>query len=100
MRMVQCVLLIAACTTALAEDDAIKVGYVDCSSGDKHMSTPVFSNPCVREPVGTLSCGEKVKVLGREGPWLRIASVDGTERYVGVASVSQKKGRFVALDLP
>jgi TonB family protein len=47
-----------------------------------------------------LNCGEKVRLLGREGPWLRIASTDGVERYIGVASISQRKDRFVAVDLP
>ena len=100
MRMSQCVLLVALCTIQLTADDAFKVGYVDCSSGDKHPPTPVFSDPCTPQPVGTLSCGEKVKVLGREGPWLRIASSDGGERYIGAAAVSQKKDRFLALDFP
>jgi TonB family protein len=98
MRMLQCGLLIALCAVPLAGDDAVKVGYVDCSSGDKHMRTPVFSDPCISQPVETLSCGKQVIVVGREGPWLRILT-DGGEQYIGVTSVSQKKGRFVALDL-
>ena|ERR1022692_1329570 len=81
MRMFRCALLVAVCAIQLAAEDA-KVGYVDCSSGDKHPPTAVFSNPCTSQPVGALSCGEEVKVLGREGPWLRIASADGGERYI------------------
>ena len=50
--------------------------------------------------MGSLNCGEKVKVLGREGPWLRIALIDGNERYIAVPAISQRKDRFVALDLP
>jgi len=100
MRMLQCVLLVALCTVRLAGDDAVKVGYVDCSSGDKHVRTPVFSDPCISQPLETLSCGKQVIVLGREGPWLRILATDGSEQYIGVTSVSQKKGHFVALDLP
>jgi len=100
MRMLRCVLLVAVCVIPSAADDTAKTGYVDCSVGDKHLLPPVFSNPCTSQPVGTLSCGEKVKVLAREGPWLRIASADGSERYIGVGSVSQKKDRFLALDLP
>jgi TonB family protein len=61
---------------------------------------PVFSNPCISKPVGSLSCGEKVQVLGREGPWLKIAPVDGGDRYIGVTSISQRKDRFIAIDLP
>ena len=51
-------------------------------------------------PVATLNCGEKVQVLGREGPWLRIASNDSTARYINFTAISRKKNRFVALDLP
>src|ERR1700688_663100 len=100
MRMLQCVLLAALCAVRLAGEDAVKVGYVDCSSGDKHVRTPVFSDPCISQPLETLSCGKQVIVLGREGPWLRILATDGSEQYIGVTSVSQKKGHFVALDLP
>ncbi len=100
MQVFQYALLVALCTVQVAGDDAPKVGYVDCSSGDKHRLTPVFSDPCVSQPVGSLSCEETVRVLGREGPWLKIASTDGLERYIGVTAVSQKKDRFVALHLP
>jgi len=98
--MFKCALLVAVCAIWLGTDDGFKVGYVDCSSRDKHPPTPVFSNPCTPQPVGTLSCGEKVKVLGRDGPWLRIASPDGGERYISATAVAQKKDRFLALDFP
>lgn len=100
MRRFQCALLVAVWMIRLGADDGFKVGYVDCSSGDQHQPTPVFSNSCSHQPVGTLSCGKEVKVLGREGPWLKIASPDGGERYIGVTAVSQKKDRFLALDFP
>jgi len=98
MRTLQCVLMVAVSAIQLGADDAVKVGYVDCSSG--RLPAPVFSDPCTPRPMKTLSCGKKVKVVGREGPWLRIASTDGGEQYIGMTSVSQKKNRFVALDLP
>lgn len=41
-----------------------------------------------------------MKVLARKGPWLRVEAPDVGEVYIGVSSVSQKKGRFVALELP
>jgi TonB family protein len=94
------VLLFAICSVQLTAEDAPRVGYVDCSSGDKNRPTPVFSNPCVSQPVASLSCGETVKVLSREGTWLKVASTDGGERYIGATAVSQRKDRFVALDLP
>lgn len=98
--MLQCGLLVAVCAVPLAGRDTPQVGYVDCLSRNKNTATPVFSNPCISKPVDSMTCGEKVEVLGREGPWFRIASADGGERYVGVSSVSQKKNRFVALDFP
>lgn len=100
MRMLQCLLQVAVSTISLAGDDVRKLGYVDCVSHDKRVLVPVFSDPCIPKPVDSLSCGDKIEVLGREGPWLRIASTDGSERYVGVTSVSQKKNRFVPLDFP
>lgn len=95
-------LLIAACAIPLAARGAPKFGYVHCSSREEHFPNLVYSNPnpYVSLPVGSLNCGEKVKVLGREGPWLRIALIDGNERYIAVPAISQRKDRFVALDLP
>ena len=75
MRIPECVLLVVLGTYALGADGDQNVGYVDCSTGDKHRSTPIFANPC-------------------------ISRVDGAERYIGIISISQKKNRFVALDLP
>ena len=45
MRRFQCALLVAVWMIRLGADDGFKVGYVDCSSGDQHQPTPVFSNP-------------------------------------------------------
>jgi len=102
MRMLQCVLLIAACTNPLVARGAAKFGYVHCSSGEEQLPTLVYSdpNPPFSIPVGSLKCGEKVRVLGREGPWLKIALVGSDERYIAVRAISQRKDRFVALDLP
>jgi hypothetical protein len=77
-----------------------KVGYVVARRVIRNRLTPVFSNPCVSQPVVSLSCGETVRVLSREGLWLKVASADGGERYIGVTAVSQKKDRLVALNLP
>jgi TonB family protein len=60
----------------------------------------VFLNSCVSQPVGKLSCGEKISVVGREGPWLKIVAADGIERYISAVAVSQRKDRFVAIDIP
>jgi TonB family protein len=96
-------LLIAACTTPLAALGAPKFGYVHCSSGEEQLPTLVYSpnpNPYFAMPDGSLKCGDKVQVLVREGPWLRIALPGGDERYIAMPAISQRKDRFVALDLP
>ena len=94
-------MLVAICTLRLAAEDAPQTAYIDCSTGNKHRIVPVYSNPCVVQPVWSLSCGARVEVLGREGPWLRIAAPNGTgERYISVSGVSQQPDRFAALNLP
>jgi TonB family protein len=100
MRIFEMVLILVACTLPLAAEDVSRAAYVDCSSGDKHRLIPVFQNPCASQPAGTLSCGQDVKVLGREGPWLKIATTHGGESYISILAVSQRIDRFVALDLP
>ena len=77
-----------------------KVGYVYCSPHDNPVVLAIaYSSPLVSIPVGRLNCGDKVQVLGRKESWLRIASTAG-EQYVPMATRSQRKDRFVALDLP
>ena len=98
MRIQNRVLILAALCASAQGASSQKVGYIDCSSGDKHRPTPIFEHPCIPQPAGTLSCGEIVQVIEREGPWLKVV-VSGAERYIGVTSVSQKKDRFVSLDL-
>jgi TonB family protein len=99
MRILECVLLVAVWNMPSASD-TVQVGYIDCSLGNRDRLTPLFSNPCVSQPVGTLRCGQRVEVLGREGPWLKLVSVAGDGHYVGATSVSQKRDRFFALDIP
>jgi TonB family protein len=98
--MLQCGLFVALCAIPLVGDDAPKVGYIDCRLHDKPLPIPIYSDPCTPKPVDSLSCGERVEVLGRDGPWLKIKSTDGASRYIGVTSVSQNKSRFVPLDFP
>jgi TonB family protein len=75
-------------------------GYVQCGGKKNPASVPVFEHPCKPKPVGELKCGEPVEVISRDGPWLKIRSADGFERYLGVTSVSQSKKKFLAIDLP
>jgi len=89
-------LIVAIGTPSAAQ----KVGYVYCVSPENPVSlTPEYSSPPISIPLGSLKCGEKVQVLGREESWLRIASADG-ERYVSMATISQRKDRFVVFHLP
>jgi TonB family protein len=71
-----------------------------CDAKKNPPLVPVFEHPCKPKPVGELKCGDPVEVIGRDGPWLKIRSADGFERYVGVTSVSQSKKKFLAIDLP
>lgn len=101
MRFLLSVLLLVTSTSFLVAENPPIVGYIDCSMGDRHRATPIFSNVCVSQPVETLNCGQQVNVLSREGPWFKIHSADGkSEYFVSVTSVSARKNRFVALDLP
>jgi TonB family protein len=98
MRALQSVLMVAVFTIRLGADDAVMVGYVACPPG--YVPPAVFSDPCTPQPLKTLSCGTKVKVLGQDGARLRIASTDGGEQYIGANWISQKKKQFLALDFP
>lgn len=72
-------------------------GYVDCprkvSSG-----TLVFFHPCVKQATTVIHCGQKLRVLGRENVWLKIALRTGGVGYVGAASVSKEPDSFIPLD--
>jgi TonB family protein len=93
MRTLQCMFLIAAIGIPSAGQ---KVGYVYCSSRDNLLPTVVYSSPPMSLPVATLNCGDKVQVLGRRESWVRIAP----GRYVVMTTISQRKDRYVALNLP
>ena len=75
-------------------------GYVQCGMGKHPSPVPIFEHPCKPQPVGELRCGESVDVVSRDGPWLNIRTANGSERYVGVTSVSQSKKNFLPMDLP
>jgi TonB family protein len=75
------------------------LGYVDCSLPKGNTNISVFSNTCTSEVVTRLQCGAAVKVLAREGSWLKVALPDGGEGYVGAASLSQQKDKFIPLDV-
>ena len=80
-------------------DTPPKIGYVDCSLGDRMRQIPVFPNVCSSKPVGNLTCGEQVTVVGREGQWLKIEASDGVGGYLSAAAISQKKDQFSPMDI-
>jgi TonB family protein len=86
--------LIAAIGTPLAGQS---VGYVHCESPNDLVF--VYSSPPTSIPLGKLNCGDKVQVFWRRESWLRISSADGG-RYVAMATISQRRNRFVAFNLP
>jgi TonB family protein len=100
MRLIKLWLPITLSAVAWGGDGAAKLGYVDCSTGDTHRQTPLYLNACLSRPILTLGCGERVSVVGREGPWLKIVPADGVERFIDATAISQRKDRFVAIDIP
>lgn len=100
MRTLQYVFLIAATAIPSAGHDTARVAYVYCPSGiNPVLAATVYSSPPMSIPIGTLHCGDKVQVLERKEFWVRIAPTNG-ERYVPIATLSQRKNQFVALNLP
>jgi TonB family protein len=78
---------------------ATRQGYVQCIAGKNPPPVLVYELPCSPKPIAELQCGDTVVVAGREGPWLRIRSTDGTDRFIGVLSVSLSKKKFQLIDL-
>jgi TonB family protein len=92
--------LTAAIAVPLVGYGTQKIGYVYCASPDDPvLATTAYSSPPMSIPVGSLNCGDKVRVLGRKESWVRIATSDG-EQYVPITMLSQRNDRFVALNLP
>ena len=92
--------IVALVATALAHATCVaadRVGYVDCLPGVRSSPVPIFENPCIPQPAGEISCGQKVEVTGLQGAWLEFKMPDGTHRFIGIASVSKDPLRFVAL---
>lgn len=97
--------IVAVQGTTVADDSAKKQtdlqrGYVQCGIGKNRSPVLVFEHPCKPQPVGELKCGDSVEMFSRDGPWLKIRSADGAERYIGVASVSKSRKKFLPIDLP
>jgi TonB family protein len=76
-----------------------RTGYVVCTGEKNAGPVQIYEHPC-RPAVGKLECGQSVELVARKGPFFRIKTSDGSERYVGATSVSQSKERFIPIDLP
>ena len=100
MRTLQYVFLIAATAIPSAGHDTARVAYVYCPSGvNPVLAATVYSSPPMSIPIGTFNCGDKVQMLERKESWVRIAPANG-ERYVSIATLSQRTNQFAALNLP
>ncbi len=75
------------------------VGYVYCASDKPEHSVPVFLDPCLKFPVGNISCGEKLDVVSRSGLWLKVVNSGGITRFIKSGGASQKPDEFVPLDI-
>jgi TonB family protein len=98
------VLVIRLITTtdnaASQEPNGTRHGYVDCGVAKHSQLVPVFEHPCKSKPALEMRCGEPLELISRDGPWLKIKTADGSEKYIGFTSVSQSKKKFLAIDLP
>jgi TonB family protein len=84
--------------TLRADNGQAQSAYVSCT--DRNSSgVALFENPCIAAS-GRIGCGEKISVIDREGPWLKIETADGRHTYVGATQVSRDKERFVAVIAP
>jgi TonB family protein len=81
------------------EPNASRHGYVLCAGERNPPPVPIYEHPC-KPPVGELKCGEPIEVVSRKGPYFQMRAADGSERYIGVTSVSQSQKKFIAIDLP
>jgi len=68
-------------------------GFVMCSGHDE--SVPTYFNPCHTHPSGTLSCGEKVGVISRNGDMVRVRPANGFPRFVPSSAISQRPDQMV-----
>jgi len=81
------------CTRVRAMEPAVD-GFVFCANGQD--SAPAYLTPCESHPVGSISCGEKVSVISRNGDMLRVRPANGgMPRLVPSLAVSQQPSQMV-----
>jgi len=73
-------------------------GFVFCSGHDKGQSVPLYGR-CPKRQIGSLNCGEKVRVVARNGDVLRIIPAsERAPRFVDASAISQQPDKFVPFD--
>lgn len=90
--------LVSTAFCHLTSAAADRVGYIDCLPTVRSSPVPIFEHPCIKVPVGEISCGQKVEVTHIQGAWLEFRMSDGTLRFIGTASVSKDPHSFVPFD--
>lgn len=103
----KCLFVIASCLNLNAgaqqstpqEPNVPLKGYVLCAGLKNPSPVLIYEHPC-KPAVGEIKCGEPVAIFSRKGSYFKIKTSDGSERYIGVTSVSQSKKKFIAIDLP
>jgi TonB family protein len=68
-------------------------GFVVCSGHDE--SVPTYFNPCRAHSSGSLSCGERVGVMSRNGDMVRVRPASGMPRFVPSSAISQRPDQMV-----
>ena len=78
--LINLLLLLALLPTAAQGSQA---GFIDCSDRKDRRFALAFEDFCQGHAATKLSCGEKVQVLKRTGPWLNILTTDDAGHYAG-----------------
>jgi TonB family protein len=95
-------LLFVSTTASPGESQTKKAehgGYIYCATDQPEHLVPVFLEPCMKFPVGSFSCGQKVDVVARLGLWLKVVTWDGITRFVNSGTVSQKADGLIPVDI-
>jgi TonB family protein len=77
-----------------------ELGFIDCSDRKDRRFALAFEDFCQSHAATKLSCGQKVQVLKRTGPWLSILTTDDEGHYVRIENVSSDPQKLAHFDLP
>jgi len=77
-----------------------QAGFIDCSDRKDRRFALAFEDFCQGHAATKLSCGEKVQVLKRTGPWLNILTTDDAGHYARIENVSSDPQKLAPFDLP